>query len=295
MDDVKVNNTQSANPSQGANEDIVSRVLKSSSVEALAVKQQDVLSDVEQTISKGLISDDVLSKIKDPIAKQFIIDKHKEMLAGMNKKFQELADLRKSVEDQKQQLLQSKPKYDIYTREGLQSALQDPEFTSLVQEYAQEVAPTEWQGSQEEWSGLNDREKSEFVAMKNEINQLKKTNLKNELSQIDLKLKEKYSDYDPTAIDSFSKDLNSGKYGTLETRELIFKALSFEKAIQRAYDIARKENSVDIGNKMNASSFDSSGNNGGSNPAPLERIQGEESKSYFKRLTESILSKQQLK
>lgn len=255
-----VNNTQ-AKPaeSQTAVEDIVSRVSKP--VESNNNQQQlpvdSKLSELETKVNEAFIKPEEWSSIKDPLARQILKKKESEMLSGLNKKFQEIAELRKSYEskinEQPKQTVQQLP--DITTREGLLKAIQDPKVASLVQELYQEQAPKEWQGTGEEWSALNASEKAEWKSMKFHINNLSNTISNLELERIDSRIKSRFADYDSNKISSFEKELEFGKVDDEKRRELIYKALNYENAINRAYNIAKEEFSGNIKEKVAASSL----------------------------------------
>ena len=292
------NNTQTANPSKDATgEDIVSKVskyeVKPDDLNKQAdSKPTDKFSELEKSVNTAFISPEELANIKDPWAKRFIEDKQKQMLSGMNKKFQEIAELRKSLEEQQQQLSTNAPKYDISTKEGLRQALNDPEFSNLVKEVAQEAAPNEFLqqgGTQEEWSVLTDSEKVQFKQMREEINQLKQNQNSQQLAQMDSRLKDKYSDYDATAINSLVSDINSGKIGTEQLREMMFKALNYNNAIKRAAEITRNEMNGNISTKMDASTFNSVSNPNASQDGIVTKEEGEKSANYFSRLAKDRL------
>ena len=286
------NNTQvaQADATQPAQEDIVSRVSQVTTQEptttdATQVKPDGKLSELEAKVNEAFIKPEEFAAIKDPVARQFIQRKESEMLSGLNKKFQEVAELRKSLEAEREQLSQTKPeeqlasKYDITTREGLMEALEDPQFSNLVQQLAQEQTPQNWEGTNEQWSMLSDTEKAEFKSLKDTVNRLTNALSKQELEKVDSSIKAKYEDYDSSKVNEFENLLKSGKVSETDRREAIYKILNYENAIKRAYEIAKEERTGNITAKVNATSLDGlPSNQNSSEPLPEK---GDKSSSQF--------------
>ena len=103
-------------------------ILRKSSNAPKETPAQDV------AIPDKLYTEADLATIKDPVARQMTKDildkKEKDMLRGMNAKFQEIADIRKQLSAQQET-------GNTWTPDKLQQAMKDPTFVEAVQAEAQ--------------------------------------------------------------------------------------------------------------------------------------------------------------
>lgn len=271
-------------------QDLVTRVSQKSEPEKKTDDLTQRVSQVQDNISEFKNFEQDIEKITDPYARKMLESHYKNMVKGMNDKFQQIADLRKDIESRKPE--SSQP--TSWTKDRLRQALNDQTFASAVQEIMQESAPNGWTGSQEEWSVLNDNEKAQFRHLQNEIRSLRSSQNQFQLQQADEKLKQKYPDYDSQKILSFEQEISAKGVDDLWRRELIHKALNYEKSIQRAYELGLQDKNTSVQEKVNASSPDFSHASQTVQPG-LERKEGETGLDYFKRIARERLQSTKMK
>lgn len=248
----------------------------SNSGQAQNISTQDILNRASKLDSKSENINDVtiddiksqikLDDIKDPVARQFAERRAKELEAGFNKKYEQVANLKKQLESQA-----SQPKPLVWDDQTLDKALQDPQFISLVQARQSKTAPSTWEGSQDEWSALTTQEKAQFSEMNQRI--LSQESKMNQMlqSQEDERLKSSYPDYDPQAVNQIQSDLLSGRLTA--TREHLWKVANFDTAVQRAYRLGLEDKNGTLNEKFNASSSleTFNVNNSGEVPAEIKK------------------------
>lgn len=194
--------------------------------------------------------------IKDPVARALAEKRVKELESGFNKKYEQVANLRKSLEEKAQQ--GNAPRQ--WTQQELDAALKDPQFISLVQARQQSVSanqpPAAFDGTSEEWSALTPQEKQAVVSAQSTAQSAldEVSALKYQLSRTeeDSKLKQSYPDYDPGVVDRIQQDLATGRLQA--TREHLWKVANFESAVERAYNLGLQQKKLDLTDKLNASS-----------------------------------------
>jgi hypothetical protein len=204
------------------------------------------------------------------------------MQSGFGKKFQEVAELRKTLEARAAENANWSP-------ERVQSLLNDPNFVKA----AQQVAGTSSNNNQsqsglsdEEWSALTDKEKTQLTAMQTKINALESINLQTFKLQQDETLKTRYANYDPRAVDLLTADLIQGKVQA--TREHLHKVLDYEQAVERAYKLGLTDGKTGKQERMNASSYQgSSAINSSERPNPEK---GESNLGFFQRVARQRLA-----
>jgi len=254
---------------------------------ASQVKLEPKISDVpEVNVEEPHFDINDIEKIEDPAAREQATKAYKSFQRGFNQKFQEVAELRKSLEAKTQQSTK-------WTPERIkQELLNNPDFIQASQTVLQDQPPTETGMSETEWSSLTESEKKQWKSMQAELNSLKQKQhqeevLKNFRSQDEV-LKTKYANYDPNAVDIITGDLLAGKVQA--TREDLFKVYDYENAVRRAYELGKQDGNVDKQEKLNSSSFDGLGNVRVSGEKP-EPTKGESDKSFFSRLVQSNIQK----
>lgn len=275
---VPTTQTSTPEPSQLSATDILKR-----SGELKGQPRQTSPQDISIDELKHLSKAD-LDKIKDPIARQIVENKWNLLEQGFNKKFQELAVIRKEAESKVNQPPQA------WTPERLQSELGRQDFMSSIQYLQGQASPQGWSGTTEEWSSLNDTEKKEFMALRQDNNQVK-TQLNHILSsQEHEKLTQRYPEYNPTHVDGLIQELSSGKYQL--TREDIWRAASYEDAVKSAYQLGLQDNKTKREERINGSTMLD-----GSNMKPADSLPQDVNKKNFVdiaryRLNEIMKSKQ---
>jgi len=243
-------------------------------------------------IPEKLYNEADLSSIKDPIARQVakdIIDKkEKDMLKGMNDKFQKIADLRKELESKKQSLEGMTP------QQRLDEIKNDKTFMEFVQAEAQRQqahsAPSNWEGTQEEWSALSERDQQRFRTLEGQVNTLLTNQERIEVRQADERISQKLTGYDPKKVDTFQKDLASGRFEIGEIRELIGKAMLFESSVENAYELGLKDRNSGLTDKINATQSVGSVDAVSSREIP-ERKEGQKPKNYFLEIAKNNLDR----
>lgn len=228
-----------------------------------------------KVVGEGNFDPKDIEKIEDPKAREFAEKAYKSFESGFQKKFQEIASIRKQLE----------AKNEPWTTERVQSLLNDPSFVKS----AQEVAGFQ-QGSQasDDYSNLSDAEKAQIKEVREQMNILMRQNAEMAKRQQDESLTKKYPNYNPSAIDEITADLLSGKVQA--TREDLFKVVDYEGAIQRAYKLGMQDASNANKEKMNLASVEGFNVSSGEN-AP-KKTDGEHTANYFKRILVHNLTKQ---
>lgn len=211
-----------------------------------APEKSALVQDVSMDDLKSSIKFD---DIKDPIARQLAEKRIKELEAGFNKKYEQIATLRKDLESKSGQSRQ-------WTQEELDRELKNPAFISLVQARQQQAAanqpPAEFEGNADEWSALTPVEKQHFAQLTQKVSAQEQFMMDMLKTQEDSKLKTSYPDYDSQAVDQIQRDLLSGKVQA--TREHLWKVANFDSAIQKAYQLGLKDRNSSVTEKLNASS-----------------------------------------
>lgn len=215
-----------------------------------------------------------IDKIADPVAKEQALKAYKSFQRGFNQKFQEIAELRKALESQKGQS-------QSWTSDRIQQLLQDPEFIKASQEVLQKQAPSTWDGSQQEWSGLNDSEKLKFQHMEAKVQELERSNYISKVRAQDETLKTRYANFNPEAIDILTSDLLAGKVQA--TREHLHKVIDYEPAVQRSYDLGYQDGMNARSEKANSTTLPTGANIQPTIPIP-EVDKNESGQNYFRRL-----------
>jgi len=296
----KVNNTVApvVESTPDATQDIVARVAKVDvvdptvipTVEAPQQTLEQRISSLEGDVSKPLMTQEEINSIPDPKLREYIQAKEKDMVKGMNEKFRNIAELKKELEQSKSQSQVS----DRWTKDRLQQELQNPEFSQAVQDYASQSAPQDWVGTQEEWSNLNTNEKREFNIMKSELKGLKDSQRQFQLQQTDQTIKGKFEDYSPEQVNDFEAKLRRGVIDDSTRREFIYKALNYEKHVNRAYNLKIQDESGKVQAKVNASTIDSTQSQTPAIDLP-KREENEKTSNYFVKLARRNMEQLKLK
>ena len=106
----------------------------------------------------------------------------------------------------------------------------------------------------------------------------------------DEQLKTKYANYDPSAVDVITSELLTGKRQA--TREDLFRAIDYENAVKRAYELGKADSAVDKQEKINASSYDGISTGKPATDLPVA-AKNESTISYFGKLVENNIRKMQ--
>lgn len=213
-----------------------------------------------------------IEAIQDPTAKAQALAAYKSFQKGFNQKFQEIAELRKTLEKQV-----VKPEPPNWTPERVQELTKDPTFIAA----AQSIVGTK----EDDTSMLSTQEKAKIQEMDNELKNLRQQSYRAYKVQQDEVLKGKYANFKPEAVDTITNDLLTGKIQA--NREYIWKAYDYEDAVQRAYNLGLKDRNLD--EKVNAISIEGLAIKG--TDTPIQRNEGESNSSLWRRIAERNLSK----
>ena len=171
-------------------------------------------------------------------AVQWANKKEKEWSSGYGKKFQELADMRKSLEAQKPS--------STWTPERIQNELlKDPTFVQAAQSVAQNT-------TQDEYSALSETDKKLLSETNQKANLAMQQNAQLIRSQQDESLKTKYANYKPEAVDIITDELLTGKVKA--TREDLWKVYDYDNMAKRAYELGKSDKATDTTQKVQLSS-----------------------------------------
>ena len=191
----------------------------------------------------------VLSKLP-PEAQEQVKLFQQTLYKGADEKFQEAARMRQEAEQLKNR---------GYSKEDIQAMLQDPNFVATVQQLNEEKQYAENpQGSglsNEEWSYLTPKEKATIASANKKVEALEgKWNAYAQMQEHQKQhdtLKTRYKNYNPDAVTEIYNGLLTGKVQA--NLEHLWKALDYEAAIKRSYELGKRESTGDIQQKMNVS------------------------------------------
>jgi len=196
-------------------------------------------------------------------------NKEKEWSSGYGKKFHELAELRKSLEKKAENV--------PWTPERIQSELlKDPTFIDAAQKVA--GIQSESMLSEDDKRRIDEANRNALIAQHEALKQQRMLE--------DERLKSKYKNYNPEAVDIVTQDLLEGKEKA--SREHLWKVLDYESAIQRAYELGKSDKVRDVTEKISAVS--PTGYTAVSNES-IKPEQGESSMAYWNRVTLHNLAK----
>ena len=242
--------------------DLVTRV---SQVQPKEQKQEEQKFNINEL-------DAEIEKVQESPLKEQFLKLKKSLISGENKKYEEIANLRKEYEKKISDI-------SSWTPERLKEELSKPDFVQAANTVLQSGNPQGSGLSDEQWSALSDADKSELRILKQKISMLEQSNFQAVKTQQDSTLKTKYANYAPDIIDNALTQMNTGKLQI--TREDIWKAIDYEKAVKRAYELGLVDKNTQNKEKVNAMSFDGSGNI--SAPSGVERKEGESISDFMVR------------
>lgn len=253
------------------------------------VTPENLMSRVSQPIPaapetpESTFSSADIEKITDPTVKKAITDLYKSMQSGYDKKFKSVAEERKRLEDEKTAM------FSTWTPEKVLQITQHPSFIEASKSLIQSQAPSNWQGSQEEWSALSENEKAHIANLESRVNQLVTQQDQLELRQADERIKTKFSDYDPAKVERFQQDLIANRISAGEVRELIWKALNADRYIEQSYRFGQADRQGNVREKM-AGSSTALNSNAVVSPDVPQKEEKESSQSFFRRIAQARLA-----
>lgn len=235
-----------------------------------------------------------LDDVKDPAARQILEKKLQEANLGISKTFGELGVEKqkyvKEAETLRRQL--ESATNQPWTPQRVQELLNRQDFVQAAQTLQATVAPNGWQGSQEDWSNLNQQEKAQFQNVVQETSLLRQQMGQMLQSQVDSQLKTKYPDYNPQEVDDFMRRAQANQLTPEEIREAVHLAKNAHRYIQQAYEFAMQDKTINLNEKLNGTtSIGSTGLNITPSSTTPERKPGERSGTHFSRVAWDNLQK----
>lgn len=198
-------------------------------------------------------------------AKDYAQKAYKSFEKGFQRKFQEIAELKKTLESN---LSSSNGRKD-WTTADVQDLLKDPTFIQAANGIIQSSGHSN--SDDEVYSNLSEEDRREINSIKEQNRILLQQQNAFLQKQQDEMLKSRYPNYDAQAVDTITADLLKGK--VQNTREYIWKAYDFENAIKRAYEMGRTDARQGINENVNVASYD------GVSAAPSGNIKKEKNES----------------
>lgn len=216
------------------------------------------------------------ASIKDPEAKKAAAEAVERLRRGMQ------SDYTKKLEDAQKLVNQSKS----WTPQRIQQELlNNPEFLSAAKMV--EGTSNDRPLTHDEYSALTDSEKAKLnsvTKLEAELNQMKQNTsneqIRNAISQKDLTLRTKFSDFDSKAIDQATVDL--AKLNLADVREYVYKATNYENNVKKAYEMGRLEGQGKLQTKINT--IAPQGSTVVNNEGVPTKVAGESDKAFFVRL-----------
>ena len=251
-------------------EDLVSRVSK--------VKVEPKTQQTTDTNPLGLTKEDYEAVNQNPVLQKF----YKSMLADYTRKTQQTSEERKEIENLKKQVQASVN----WTPERLQAELNKPDFIQAAQRVASINNPPNSGLTDQEYSALTDKERAQLNGMQQEIQGMRLQNWQMQQKQQDEVLKTKYANYSSDIVDTTVNKLVRGEIQA--DREVVWKALDYNDAVNRAYQLGLQDKQLTNQEKQQALSPE------GFIATPQKEIPKaephESNTAYFKRLASARLA-----
>ena len=242
-----------------------------------------------------------LEAIKDPVARAAAERAYKSFQSDYTKKTQAIAEKNRELEERKKaletQAVQANQK-TVWTADKIQKELlSDPTFVAEAQRLAQvNPAPSNPASSEltdDQWSALTPVEKAKFQLMEQKMAKLEQQSKQSEqqaqiavVQQQHQALKSKFANYDSDIVDTTVRNVVDGKAQI--GLEHIWKAIDYESAVNRAYELGRLDAAGKAKDKIGNMSFD--GGQVSGSKSTLEPEKNESTPNFFKRLAISRLA-----
>lgn len=193
------------------------------------VKVEDKPKETDATFN---VND--IEKIEDPKAKEYAQQAYKSLQGDYTRKYQALAEERKSWEA-------TKAESGNWTQDKVQTLLNDPKFVEAAKNVVNQQAT-------DEDSALSEPEKKRIADNEKQIRLIVQQNTQLLKQQQDEANKAKYANYNPEAVDILTADLIANKVQA--TREHLHKVLDYEPAIIRAYELGKQDKKLENQEKL---------------------------------------------
>lgn len=182
-----------------------------------------------------------INAVQDPNIKAQLLAMRKSGISGISGKMQEIAELRKRLESL--EVSGNNPAKIQWTKDRIKEVVNDVGFINAAKEFNSEV-------SGDNLDGVDDQTKTVINKLQSEINELKQVNQKAVGNQVrayqeqeHLRLRTKYSDYDPQVVDTITSEMLEQKRQSVtpgsSVYEDIYKANNYERNIKKAYELGR--------------------------------------------------------
>jgi len=221
-----------------------------------------------------------IEKISDPQAKEFALNAYKSLQKGFNKKFEDVAHLRKAYENKEHDNAN-------WTPERIQQVMQNQSFVSAAQSVMATQQALGGNLTNDEYSALTDTEKQQFHDMRSQLNMITQQNSKLIQQQQDERLQSRYANYSPATIDSMTTQLLNGQYQA--TREDIHKVIDYEAAVKRAYALGKQDRQLDLSQKQAGTTTAEGVQMTQASDVPVKE-KGESNFNYFQRIARRRLA-----
>lgn len=236
-----------------------------------------------------------LDEIKDPAVRAVVEKKLKDLESGYNKKYMTLAEEKKATEDLRKKL--EADTNQSWTPQRLQEMLQRPDFAQAVQTayaaQAQQTPPSNWEGSTEQWSNLSDSDKHAFRQLEGKVNILLNQQEQTQHATEHERVKSRFPDYDPVVVEKFYQEANTGRVSSEQVKEMIWKALNFEKYVQNSYQFGLTDRNGNIQEKVGGTTNPTNPKMTSVGDMPT-RTDGEGTASFVSRLARWNLSRKKV-
>ena len=222
----------------------------------------------------GLTKEDYDKVQSDPTLSKF----YKSMQADYVRKTQETAELKRQTEDKAKQL-------SNWTPERVQQLLNDQQFVQAAQQVAQSQNPTNSGLTDQEYSALTKTEQAQLSNMQQQLQSMQQQNWQMQQKAQDEQLKSKYANYAPDIVDTTVNQLVNGQVKA--NREYVWKAIDYDDAVRRAYELGKQDRVMETTEKQQATSLT------GFQATPQNNItptQGESNRDFFRRVAQQRLA-----
>ena len=136
--------------------------------------------------------------------------------------------------------------------------------------------------SDSEWSAMSEGEKAILLDTQRRMGVMEQQLISERVQKEDAQLKTRYQDYAPDIVDTKITKVLKGQ--DMISREDVWKAINFEKSVNNAYELGKKDGQVVINDKVNSTSTDGyTMTSPNDKPQPMK---GENDKAFFRRLVE---------
>lgn len=223
-----------------------------------------------------------IENIQDPVAREYAEKAYKSYQKEFNRKFQEMAELRKSMESSSH-----KSPFEMdWTPEQVQALTQNPRFLQAAQQVA---GQTDYSQSDDDYSALTEREQAaikKVEMLEKQMSQWQQSQTMQELKKQDEQLAQTYSSYNPQAVDTLTADLIQGKVQA--DRSSLWKVIDYDDNAKRAYELGRQDERGGVQEK--AQSLSMQGQQVVRTPVDMTAEEGQSSKQLWRKIMGQVLS-----